>query len=88
MEWLVWGKGGKGWKGEWISGGGRLWIVGVVLMLVGQVARSLAMIHAGTNFSHLVAYRREEGHVLVKSGIYWLVFFITLLPVSSYFLFC
>jgi len=67
---LVWGKGGKGWKGEWTSGGG-LWILGVVLMLVGQVARSLAMIHAGTNFSHLVAYRREEGHVLVKSGIYW-----------------
>lgn len=86
MEWLVWGKGGKGWKGEWTSGGG-LWIVGVVLMLVGQVARSLAMIHAGTNFSHLVAYRREEGHVLVKSGIYRFVFFITLLPVSSFF-FC
>ncbi|PWW71849.1 ICMT-domain-containing protein [Tuber magnatum] len=34
------------------------------------VARSLAMVHAGTNFSHLVAYRKEEGHVLVKSGIY------------------
>ena len=71
MEWLVWGKG-EGWKGEWTGGG--LWIVGVVLMLVGQVARSLAMIHAGTNFSHLVAYRKEEGHVLVKSGIYRFVF--------------
>ncbi|KAG0137156.1 Isoprenylcysteine carboxyl methyltransferase family-domain-containing protein [Tuber indicum] len=34
------------------------------------VARSLAMVHAGTNFSHLVAYRKEEDHVLVKSGIY------------------
>ncbi|CUS09885.1 unnamed protein product [Tuber aestivum] len=67
LEWLVWGRG-EGWKGEWASG--RLWIVGVVLILGGQVARSLAMVHAGTNFSHLVAYRKEEGHVLVKSGIF------------------
>ncbi|RPB02239.1 ICMT-domain-containing protein [Choiromyces venosus 120613-1] len=34
------------------------------------IARSLAMVHAGTNFSHLVAYRKEEDHVLVKTGIY------------------
>jgi protein-S-isoprenylcysteine O-methyltransferase len=28
------------------------------------------MKHAGTNFSHYVALRRQEGHVLVKTGIY------------------
>lgn len=43
---------------------------GIVLVVVGQLARTLAMKHAGTNFSHYVALRRQEGHVLVKTGIY------------------
>lgn len=43
---------------------------GVVLVLVGQVLRSGAMIHAATNFSHQVAFRKAESHQLVTDGIY------------------
>lgn len=39
-------------------------------MILGQLARSYAMAHAGTNFSHVVVMNREQGHVLVKTGIY------------------
>jgi protein-S-isoprenylcysteine O-methyltransferase len=30
----------------------------------------MAMIQASTNFSHLVAHRKAEGHRLVKEGVY------------------
>lgn len=43
---------------------------GVILMILGQLARSYAMAHAGTNFSHVVVMNREQGHILVKTGIY------------------
>lgn len=51
-----------------------VWLtVGFVMLLVGQATRSLAMMHAGTNFNHLVQFRKKEGHVLVTNGIYhWL----------------
>ncbi|OCH92931.1 ICMT-domain-containing protein [Obba rivulosa] len=46
---------------------------GVTLAVAGQILRSLAMINAGSNFSHIVAYRKLNTHVLVTSGIYaWL----------------
>lgn len=46
---------------------------GFALVLLGQVVRSIAMAQAGTNFNHHVQTRRNEGHVLVKSGVYaWL----------------
>jgi len=51
----------------------RHWYImtsGIVLMLLGQAIRSLAMAHAGANFSHYLARRREDDHVLVQSGIY------------------
>ena len=44
--------------------------LGLALVVLGQVVRTLAMKHAGSNFSHQVLSRKEEGHVLVKSGIY------------------
>lgn len=47
--------------------------VGLALIVLGQLARSYAMAHAGTNFSHLVAARHEQGHVLVTTGIYGLL---------------
>lgn len=51
---------------------GRL-SLGMFLIIVGQAVRSLAMIHAGTNFSHQVQQSRQEGHTLVTTGIYgWL----------------
>ncbi|KAF2008659.1 protein-S-isoprenylcysteine O-methyltransferase [Aaosphaeria arxii CBS 175.79] len=44
--------------------------LGVALILVGQVVRSLAMVQAGTNFNHHVQSRKNEGHVLVTEGLY------------------
>jgi protein-S-isoprenylcysteine O-methyltransferase Ste14 len=43
---------------------------GLLLVTIGQIARSLAMAHAGTNFNHVVQNTREQDHVLVKTGIY------------------
>ncbi|KAG8781811.1 hypothetical protein FRC15_008065, partial [Serendipita sp. 397] len=42
----------------------------ILVTIFGQVIRSIAMIHASTNFSHMVAYQHREGHRLVKGGIY------------------
>ncbi|KAJ7682687.1 ICMT-domain-containing protein [Mycena polygramma] len=48
-------------------------IVGIALVILGQALRSGAMIHASTNFSHAVAFRKRASHVLVTDGIYaWL----------------
>ncbi|KAI0347229.1 prenyl cysteine carboxyl methyltransferase Ste14 [Trametopsis cervina] len=41
-----------------------------VSVVVGQALRSIAMIHAATNFSHAVAYNKLDTHVLVTDGIY------------------
>lgn len=47
--------------------------LGLFLITMGQIARTLAMKHAGSNFSHYVATRYESGHRLVDTGIYaWL----------------
>lgn len=40
------------------------------MTLVGQALRSTAMIHASTNFSHSVAFRKLETHQLVTDGVY------------------
>ncbi|KAI0771559.1 protein-s-isoprenylcysteine O-methyltransferase [Trametes elegans] len=45
-------------------------LFGMIATIAGQTLRSTAMIHAGTNFSHVLAYRKVEGHVLVTDGIY------------------
>ena len=48
-------------------------LAGLLLVLIGQITRTLAMVHAGTNFNHLVQRQRRPGHVLVTHGIYaWL----------------
>ncbi|KAF8933666.1 farnesyl cysteine-carboxyl methyltransferase [Dissophora ornata] len=44
--------------------------IGLVLVVVGQAARTLAMFSAKSNFSHHVEYYKEEHHVLVTDGIY------------------
>ena len=41
-----------------------MWVV------VGQVLRSTAMMHASTNFSHMVASRKRDEHRLVTDGVY------------------
>ncbi|KAA8908350.1 farnesyl cysteine-carboxyl methyltransferase [Sphaerosporella brunnea] len=43
---------------------------GVIMVVSGQLARTYAMKHAGSNFSHYVATRREARHRLVTTGIY------------------
>jgi len=44
--------------------------LGIGMTISGQIIRSLAMIHAATNFSHIIAYRKLANHRLVKDGIY------------------
>ncbi|KAF9451672.1 ICMT-domain-containing protein [Macrolepiota fuliginosa MF-IS2] len=44
--------------------------IGIILTLCGQTLRSLAMIHASTNFSHAVAFEKRRNHQLVTDGIY------------------
>jgi len=38
--------------------------------VVGQAVRATAMIHAGSNFSHIVAHHKRSSHELVTTGIY------------------
>ncbi|KAL1967873.1 hypothetical protein VTN77DRAFT_2562 [Rasamsonia byssochlamydoides] len=45
-------------------------VLGLVLMLVGQTVRTLAMAQAGSNFNHTVQVERKQGHTLVTGGIY------------------
>ena len=48
-------------------------LLGFFMMVVGQVTRTTAMAHAGTNFNHVVQHSKREEHVLVVDGIYgWL----------------
>lgn len=45
-------------------------LVGIILVLVGQVVRSTAMAQAGTNFNHQVQSKKNDGHELVTRGLY------------------
>jgi protein-S-isoprenylcysteine O-methyltransferase len=47
-----------------------LLIVGFVLLLIGQVIRTVAMAQAASNFNHHVQSQHQEGHVLVNTGLY------------------
>lgn len=44
--------------------------LGLGLCLGGEVIRKMAMITAGSNFSHKVEFRKERGHTLVTHGVY------------------
>ncbi|KAK9764411.1 farnesyl cysteine-carboxyl methyltransferase [Basidiobolus ranarum] len=52
---------------------GFLNILGIVFILSGQLARTLAMYTAKHNFTHQVASFKEKEHVLVTDGIYRLM---------------
>ncbi|ORY36324.1 Isoprenylcysteine carboxyl methyltransferase, partial [Rhizoclosmatium globosum] len=43
---------------------------GCITVLLFQSLRSLAMMTAGANFTHLISFRKEHNHVLVTDGIY------------------
>lgn len=47
--------------------------LGLAMMAIGQAARTMGMVEAGTNFNHLVQSKKKKGHVLVTTGVYgWL----------------
>ncbi|KAL3232152.1 Protein-S-isoprenylcysteine O-methyltransferase [Nakaseomyces bracarensis] len=45
-------------------------IIGFILILIGQVIRSLAMYQAGKSFSHILKTEKLKDHTLVTDGIY------------------
>ncbi|EPZ32232.1 farnesyl cysteine carboxyl-methyltransferase [Rozella allomycis CSF55] len=47
--------------------------LGLVLVIIGQLFRSNAMITAGVNFSHIIQEEKQKDHKLVTSGIYSIV---------------
>lgn len=49
-----------------------MWI-GLALVLAGQSVRTLAMLTAADNFTHIVAESRRPSHILVTHGVYSLV---------------
>ncbi|KAG6027464.1 hypothetical protein E4U41_000932 [Claviceps citrina] len=50
-----------------------LLLLGCAMVVVGQVVRSLAMLHAGTSFNHTVQTRKADSHALVTTGVYGFV---------------
>lgn len=45
-------------------------VLGLALLVFGQVMRSGAMIHAAGNFSHIIADKKRTDHQLVTTGMY------------------
>lgn len=45
-------------------------LLGLVLVVVGQVVRSAAMVQAGPSFNHIVQQTQKREHILVTTGIY------------------
>ncbi|KAJ3148206.1 hypothetical protein HDU86_007554 [Geranomyces michiganensis] len=45
------------------------WIA-LIIVIAAQCLRSAAMLTAGANFTHLIAYEKEPTHTLVTNGIY------------------
>jgi protein-S-isoprenylcysteine O-methyltransferase len=43
---------------------------GLVLIVVGQLVRSMAIAKAGTNFNHQIQHKKKDTHELVTDGIY------------------
>ena len=43
---------------------------GVVISIVGEILRKIAMFHLGNNFYHIVQSSKQENHELVTSGIF------------------
>jgi protein-S-isoprenylcysteine O-methyltransferase len=50
----------------------NVWVsrVGIVLLLISQAVRSLAMITCGESFNHLIQTQKKDNHVLITHGIY------------------
>ena len=58
---------------EWLyfpsmKGNSFIYIIGFMTAMAGQFIRTVAMLTAGHNFSHYIAEKKEEGHVLISHG--------------------
>ncbi|THV49695.1 hypothetical protein BGAL_0183g00130 [Botrytis galanthina] len=48
-------------------------VLGLILIILGQTIRSVAMVQAGRSFNHIVQFTRSRSHTLVTTGLYaWL----------------
>lgn len=49
-----------------------LWLsrLGIVMVIVGECLRKVAMFTSRSNFSHLIAYKKAKDHELVTHGVY------------------
>lgn len=45
-------------------------VIGLLILIGGEILRKTAMITASSNFNHYVQHIREEGHQLVTNGVY------------------
>ncbi|KAM9299134.1 protein-S-isoprenylcysteine O-methyltransferase [Gastrophryne carolinensis] len=45
-------------------------VIGLIMVLLGEVLRKCAMLTAGSNFNHIVQNEKSETHILVTSGVY------------------
>lgn len=45
-------------------------LLGLILVVIGQVVRSAAMVQAGPSFNHIVQQTQKQEHILVTTGIY------------------
>ena len=45
-------------------------MIGLCLICMGQIIRSVAMWQCGENFSHIIKERKPESHQLITNGIY------------------
>lgn len=45
-------------------------IVGTLMVVFGELLRKVAMFTAGSNFTHVVQYRKRDTHKLVTTGVY------------------
>lgn len=65
------------WSEFWIrfcffpsSGSRTISCVGLVILLAGQICRTLSMSTCGENFNHIIQYNKKHNHELVTHGIY------------------
>jgi len=63
---------------EWIlfpsiKGNTTIILPGLLVVVFGLAIRTLAMFTAGSNFHHLVREQKQDGHVLITTGIYGLL---------------
>ena len=50
-----------------------LFYLGLLVCLVGEVLRKLAMVHAGRSFNHIVQEEMDEKHKLITDGVFGIV---------------